>query len=103
MIFDIGMHMINNASLHNKNLGPYFIYKIETYEEAQHVNNILVDAQKMLTPIGSVKTTLLIETLPAIFQTEEIMYAFKDHIVGLKVVDGIIFLVILKLFNIMKI
>ena len=86
MIFDIGMHMINNASLlHNKNLGPYFyIPKIETYEEAQHVNNILVDAQKMLNlPIGSVKTTLLIETLPAIFQTEEIMYALKDHIVGL--------------------
>ena len=34
-------------------------------------------------PIGSVKTTLLIETLPAIFQTEEIIYALKNHIVGL--------------------
>ena len=85
-IFDFGMHLFHNAHLLNAhNLGPFmYMPKLESYEEAMLVNGILNDAEDMLNlPRGTIKVTCLIETFPAIFQTEEIIYALKEHIVGL--------------------
>ena len=84
--FDIGTFLYHNAKyLHKNSLGPYlYMPKLESYEEAQLVNQLIVDSQKMLSlPNGTVKVTCLIETLPSIFQTEEIIYALKDHIAAL--------------------
>ena len=90
MLLDLGLHMYHNSKLLSQGDsvttgGVYFyIPKIETYEEAQYVNILFNDLQEMSElPIGTIRATLLIETFPAIFQTEEIIYALKDHIVGL--------------------
>ena len=85
-LFDIGLHLFNNGvKLDEEKVGPYFyIPKLESYEDAIFVNDILNSIQtKLELPIGTSKVTVLVETFPAIFQTEEIIYALKDHIVGL--------------------
>ena len=85
-IFDIGTHLFNNGwYLHKNYMGPYlYTPKLESYEDAQLINKIISESQKMLElPNGTTKTTVLIETFPAIFQTHEIIYALKDHIAGL--------------------
>ena len=84
--FDMATFMYHNAQyLLDNNKGPYlYIPKLELYEEAELINNLLVDIQNGLNiPIGSTKVTCLIETYPAIYQTEEIIYALKDHIAAL--------------------
>ena len=84
--FDIGTYMYHNANyLVENNKGPYlYIPKLELYEEAKLINDLLVQTQNKLSiPIGTAKVTCLIETYPAIFQTEEIIYALKDHISAL--------------------
>jgi len=85
-VFDVGMQIFHNSHLLSANgLGP-FIYmpKLETYEEALMVNNVINGVEDLMNlPRGTVKVTCLIETYPAIFQTTEIIYALKDHIVGL--------------------
>ena len=90
MLADLGLHMYHNANILSQGKsvtkgGIYFyIPKVETYEEAQYINHLFNDLQKMSKlPIGTIQATLLIETYPAIFQTEEIIYALKDHISGL--------------------
>lgn len=78
--------MYHNAQyLLDNDKGPYlYIPKLESYEEAELINNLLVNIQNELgIPIGSTKVTCLIETYPAIYQTEEIIYALKDHIAAL--------------------
>ena len=85
-IFDIGTFMYHNAKyMINNNNGPYlYIPKLESYEDAKFINELLVQTQNNLSiPIGTTKVTCLIETYPAIFQTHEIIYALRDHIVGL--------------------
>lgn len=84
MIFDLTMHMHHNAKyLSDKNKGPYiYIPKLENYEEALLVNDIIESLEQDLNIEGT-KVTALIETLPAIFQTQEIMYALRKYIVGL--------------------
>ena len=64
---------------------PYiYIPKLESYEEAIFVNMILRECEDYLgLENGTVKTTVLIETFPAIFQTEEIIFALRERIVGL--------------------
>ena len=85
-IFDIATFMYHNAKylIENKK-GPYlYIPKLESYEDAKFINKLLNHVQTNLEiPIGTTKVTCLIETYPAIYQTEEIIYALKDHIVGL--------------------
>ena len=90
MLLDMGLHMYHNAKLlakgENVTKGGVYFYipKIETYEEAQYINTLFNDLQTMTgLPIGTIRATLLIETYPAIFQTDEIIYALKDHISGL--------------------
>ena len=57
---------------------------MESYLEARLWNKVFNKAQEMLNiPIGTCKATVLIETLPAAFQMDEILYELKDHIVGL--------------------
>merc|ERR1711871_58457 len=85
-IFDMATFMYHNAKYmikHNK--GPFlYIPKLEGYEDAKFINELLNQTQTELSiPIGTTKVTCLIETYPAIYQTEEIIYALKEHIVGL--------------------
>ena len=65
--------------------GPFlYIPKLESYEEACYINNLLKDTQEIIgLPNGTAKVTCLIETYPAIFQTEEIIYGLRDHIAAL--------------------
>ena len=85
-LFDIGTHLFNNGTHMNEtNQGPYlYIPKLENYEDAIYVNNIITQSEEILgLRPNSTKVTVLIETFPAIFQTHEIIYALKDRIVGL--------------------
>lgn len=85
-LFDIGTHLFNNGEFMSKNkLGPYmYIPKLENYEDAIYVNNVISQSEEMLgLEPNSTKVTVLIETFPAIFQTHEIIHALKDRIVGL--------------------
>ena len=65
--------------------GPYFyLPKLEHHEEAALWNDVFVAAQEELgLPRGTIKATVLIETITAAFEMDEILHALKDHIVGL--------------------
>ena len=85
-IFDYAVYLFHNyKNIFEKNTGPYFyLPKMESYLEARLWNKVFNKAQEMLNiPIGTCKATVLIETLPAAFQMDEILYELKDHIVGL--------------------
>ncbi len=85
-LFDFGLYFFHNArQLLDKGSGPYFyLPKLEHYLEARLWNEVFVHAQSALKlPLGSIKATVLIETLPAAFQTEEILWELRDHIVAL--------------------
>jgi malate synthase len=85
-IFDFGLYLFHNArKLLARGTGPYFYFpKMESHLEARLWNDILVAAQQALgLPVGTVKVTVLIETILAAFETDEILYELRDHIVGL--------------------
>ena len=85
-LVDFGLYFFHNAAeLRANGSGPYFyLPKIEHYEEAELWNAVFVAAQEELgLPIGAVKATVLIETITAAFEMDEILHALKDHIVGL--------------------
>ena len=85
-LVDFGYYLFHNAKeLMNKNTGPYFyIPKLQSHLEARLWNDIISFAEENLNiPKGTVRVTCLIETLPAVFEMEEILYELKDHIVGL--------------------
>jgi malate synthase len=85
-IFDFGLYFFHNArALLARGSGPYFyLPKMEHYLEARLWNNIFVTAQSILgLPLGTIKVTVLIETLPAAFMADEILYELRDHIVAL--------------------
>ncbi len=85
-IFDFGLYFFHNArSLLEKGNGPYFyLPKLQNHEEAMLWNDIFEKAQDMLEiPRGTIKATVLIEHILAAFETEEILYALKDHSSGL--------------------
>lgn len=86
MLYDMCEFLEHSGKqLYESDRGPFlYIPKLETYEEAQLVNRMLEECERQIgLPQGSVKVTVLIETFPAIFQTEEIIFALKDRIVGL--------------------
>jgi malate synthase len=86
MLFDFGMYLFHNAAaLKAAGTGPYFyLPKMQSHLEARLWNHIFVHAQQALDiPRGTIKVTVLIETLPAAFEMDEILYELKDHIVGL--------------------
>jgi malate synthase len=86
MLFDFGMYLFHNAeALAAAGTGPYFyLPKMQSHLEARLWNDVFVYAQTALKiPIGTIKATVLIETLPAAFEMDEILYELRDHIVGL--------------------
>ena len=86
MLYDICEFLEGSAhKMMDNGQQPYlYIPKLESYEEAQFVNIVLSECERTLgLKENSVKVTVLIETFPAIFQTDEIIYALKDRIVGL--------------------
>ncbi len=85
-LFDFGLYVFHNAQAQiAAGTGPYFyLPKLESAEEARLWNEVFVFAQERFgLPVGTIKATVLIETLPAAFQMEEIIYELREHIVGL--------------------
>jgi malate synthase len=85
-LVDFGLYVFHNAkTLLNNNTAPYFyLPKLEHYLEARWWNDVFTFAQDYLkVPIGSFKATVLVETITASFQLDEIIYELKNHIVGL--------------------
>jgi malate synthase len=86
MLFDFGLYMFHNAeALAAAGTGPYFyLPKMQSHLEARLWNDVFVYAQTALKiPAGTIKVTVLIETLPAAFEMDEILYELRDHIAGL--------------------
>lgn len=85
-LFDFGMYFFHNAlRLVQVGTGPYFyLPKLESHLEARLWNDIFVFAQKYIgIPKGTIKATVLIETILAAFEMDEILYELKDHSAGL--------------------
>jgi len=85
-LVDFGLHIFHNGKLLSADeRGPfYYLPKIEAYQEARLWNDVFNFAQAVLDiPNGTIKSTVLIETLPAAFQMEEILYVLRNHITGL--------------------
>ena len=85
-LFDFGVYFFHNAAeLLKQNLGPYFyLPKMESYWEARLWNEVFVFSEQHLQiPRGSIRATCLIETLPAAFQMEEIIYELRQYSAGL--------------------
>jgi malate synthase len=85
-LFDFGLYLFHNAAeLRSRGTAPYFyLPKMEHYLEARLWNDVFIAAQERLgVPRGTVRATALIETLPAAFQMEEILYELRDHSAGL--------------------
>lgn len=85
-LFDFGLYFFHNAQyLLDNGSGPYFyLPKLECYEEARLWNDVFVAAQdKLGVPQKSIKSTVLIETITAAFEMEEIIYELRDHMAGL--------------------
>lgn len=86
LLFDLGLFAFHNAkALMAQQRGPFFyIPKLQSSAEAQWVNSVLEHIETELElPLGQIKVTVLIETLPAAFQMDEIIHALKDRVVGL--------------------
>ena len=85
-LVDFGLHFFHNGKLLADNhRGPfYYLPKIESYQEARLWNDVFNFSQAFCDiPNGTIKTTVLIETLPAAFQMDEILYVLRRHITGL--------------------
>ena len=85
-ILDFGLFFYHNAKEQISNgSGPYFyLPKLEHYKEAELWNDVFIMAQEELNiPVGTIKATVLIETILAAFQMDEILYALKEHSAGL--------------------
>jgi malate synthase len=85
-LFDLGLHLFHNGvALASDGRGPFFyLPKLESYQEARLWNDVFNFAQASLgIENGTIKATVLIETLPAAFQMEEILYVLRRHITGL--------------------
>jgi malate synthase len=84
--FDFGLYFYHNVKdLLDNGTGPYFyLPKLESHEEAKLWDDVFTFAEEHLdVPYGSTKATVLIETLPAAFEMDEILYALRNHVVGL--------------------
>lgn len=85
-LVDFGLYFFHNAhNLLEQGLAPFFyLPKLEHYEEARWWNDVFVFAQEYLKiPQKTIKATVLIETITASFQLDEIIYVLKDHMAGL--------------------
>lgn len=85
-LFDFGLYFFHNASaLLAKGSGPYFyLPKLESHLEARLWNDAFCQAQDALKiPRGSIKATVLLETILAAFEMDEILYEIREHAAGL--------------------
>jgi len=85
-LVDFGLYAFHNASeLIASGRGPYFyIAKLESREEAKLWDDVFTFTEQRLgLAHGVIRATVLIETLPAAFEMDEILHAMKDHIAGL--------------------
>ncbi|HEX8937258.1 MAG TPA: malate synthase A, partial [Sphingomicrobium sp.] len=85
-LFDFGIYLWNNArAALAKGSGPYFyLPKLESRHEAALWSDVFAFAEARLRlERGTIKATVLIETLPAAFEMDEILYALRENIVGL--------------------
>ncbi|KAJ4761889.1 Malate synthase [Rhynchospora pubera] len=88
-LVDFGLYFYHNhamyRSAHGAGFGPFFyLPKMENSREARIWNNVFERAEKTAgIERGSIRATVLIETLPAVFQMDEILYELRDHSVGL--------------------
>jgi len=85
-LVDFGLYFFHNArELLNRGSGPYFyLPKLESYLEARLWNDVFLFAQNELQiPPGTIRATVLIETILAAFQMDEILYELRDHAAGL--------------------
>ena len=85
-LFDFGLFFFHNAKeLLARGTGPYFyLPKIESHLEARLWNDVFLDAQASLDmPKGTIRATVLIETIMAAFEMDEILWELRDHSAGL--------------------
>lgn len=85
-LVDFGLHVFHNADeLIAHGRGPYFyLPKLESHAEARLWNEVFVRAQHLLViPQGTIRATVLIETITAAFEMEEILFELRDHSAGL--------------------
>jgi malate synthase len=85
-LFDFGLYFLHNAqALLTRGTGPYFyLPKIENHLEARLWNDVFVFAQAQLgLPIGTIRATVLIETILAAFEMDEILWELRAHSAGL--------------------
>lgn len=85
-LFDFGLYFFHNArNLIKKGTGPYFyLPKMESHLEARLWNDVFCFAEDALSiPKSTIRATVLIETLPAAFEMDEILYELRDHSSGL--------------------
>jgi len=85
-LFDFGLYFFHNAkALLEKRSGPYFyLPKMQSHLEARLWNDVFVFAQEYIgVPRGTIRATVLIETILAAFEMDEILYELRDHSSGL--------------------
>src|SRR6185369_11984648 len=85
-LFDFALYLANNhEALARRGTGPYFyLPKLESHLEARLWNEVFVAAQDALgMPRGTIKATVLIETILAAFEMEEILHELREHSAGL--------------------
>ena len=85
-LFDFGLYLFHNgAELLRGGSGPYvYLAKLESHNEARLWNDVFVHAQAALgVPHGSIRATVLIETILAAFEMDEILYELREHAAGL--------------------
>ncbi|HVA37516.1 MAG TPA: malate synthase A [Candidatus Dormibacteraeota bacterium] len=85
-LFDFGLYFFRNAKrLIERGSGPYYyLPKQENHLEARLWNDVFVHAQEALgVPRGTIRATVLIETITAAFEMEEILYELREHSAGL--------------------
>jgi malate synthase len=85
-LFDFALYFYNNyKALLQKGSGPYFyIPKLQSHHEAKWWSEVFHFTEEYFgLDTGTIKATVLIETLPAVFEMDEILFSLKEHIVGL--------------------
>src|SRR3954467_9855744 len=85
-LFDFGLFFFHNAQrLLDKGTRPYlYLPKMESHREARLWNDVFTHAEQTVgVPSGTVRATVLIETIPAAFEMDEILYELRDHSYGL--------------------
>ena len=85
-LFDFGVYLFHNAKeAIARGTGPYFyLPKMESHLEARLWNDVFVRAQQALgVPVGTIRATVLIETILAAFEMDEILYELREHSSGL--------------------